>query len=197
MRSLTDRQLIEILLGPRVSTEEVDDLTNKITLAEAALVYGSSPTRVAGRARKIAAAVELGRRVALREVMQTNEIINNADKVAPLARLIVGNDEREHFMVFSLDTQNRLKHVEVVAIGSLNSCIVHPREVYYAPMSYRAASVILAHNHPSGDTEPSGQDIQLTRRLIKAGDILGIELLDHVIIGKDETYTSIRDLGLM
>ncbi len=84
-----------------------------------------------------------------------------------------------------------------VSIGSLNASIVHPRELFKEAVKVSAASIVLVHNHPSGDPTPSGADVQLTRRLVKAGDVLGIEVLDHVVIGDGGEHSSLRDLGLM
>jgi DNA repair protein RadC len=84
-----------------------------------------------------------------------------------------------------------------VSVGSLNASIVHPRELFKDAIRVSAASLVVVHNHPSGDPTPSGADIQLTRRLVKAGDVLGIELLDHVVIGDGGEYSSLRDMGVM
>lgn len=100
--------------------------------------------------------------------------------------------DKEHVYVFHLDTQSRIKIVELVSLGSLNSSIVHPREVFTRAVIERSASIVLAHNHPSGNNEPSSADIDITDRINKAGNILGIKLQDHVICGKD-TYYSFRE----
>jgi DNA repair protein RadC len=84
-----------------------------------------------------------------------------------------------------------------VSVGSLNASIVHPRELFKDAVRASAASVVVVHNHPSGDPTPSGADIQLTRRLVKAGDVLGVDVLDHVIIGDGGAHASMRELGLM
>jgi len=84
-----------------------------------------------------------------------------------------------------------------VSVGSLNASIVHPRELFKEAVKSSAASIVLVHNHPSGDPTPSGADVSLTRRLVKAGDVLGIEVLDHVVIGDGGGHASLRDLGLM
>jgi DNA repair protein RadC len=105
--------------------------------------------------------------------------------------------DREHFWTLALNTKNRLLRVFEVSIGSLNASIVHPRELFKDAVRASAASLIVVHNHPSGDPTPSGADIQLTRRIVKAGDVLGIEVLDHVVIGSEGEHASLRDLGLM
>ncbi len=104
----------------------------------------------------------------------------------------LGDVDREHFLVMLLDTKNKIIGINTVAIGSLNATLVHPREVYKPAVSVNAASVILAHNHPSGDTSPSEDDITMTRRLVEAGGIMGIPVLDHVVLGERGHYTSMR-----
>lgn len=105
--------------------------------------------------------------------------------------------DREHFWSLALNTKNQLLRLVEVSVGSLNASIVHPRELFKDAVRLSAASIVVVHNHPSGDPTPSGADIQLTRRLVKAGDVLGIELLDHVVIGDGGTHASLRELGLM
>jgi DNA repair protein RadC len=90
---------------------------------------------------------------------------------------------KEHFFLISLNTRSKVKFVELISIGTVSSSLVHPREVFRRSILRGATSVIICHNHPSGDAEPSEEDISITRRLIEAGKIIGIELLDHVIIG--------------
>jgi DNA repair protein RadC len=103
---------------------------------------------------------------------------------------------REHFVCFYLNARNQVICRETVSIGSLSASIVHPREVFSRAVKLPAASVILAHNHPSGDVSPSRDDIELTRRLVEAGEILGIDVLDHIIIGAED-FLSFREKGLI
>ena len=104
--------------------------------------------------------------------------------------------DREQFIIACLNTKNEPTNISVVAVGTLNKAIVHPREVFKTAILSNAANVIAFHNHPSGDTEPSQQDIQLTNRLYEAGELLGIKLLDHLIIG-DGTFTSLKEKGYL
>lgn len=107
-----------------------------------------------------------------------------------LVQTLIADADREHFVVISLNSKNRVMNVEIAHIGSLNTCVVHPREILKNPILSNAAAIILAHNHPSQDLTPSDEDIQLTRRIIEAGDILGIEVLDHIIVNnRDEIYS--------
>jgi len=104
----------------------------------------------------------------------------------------IRNSDREHFVALHLDARNQVTALEIVSTGSLNASLVHPREVFKAAILNNAASVILAHNHPSGDTTPSREDIELTRRLVQAGDILGIDVFDHIIVGPDDEFSSMK-----
>lgn len=96
----------------------------------------------------------------------------------------VRDRKKEHFIVFYLDSRNQEIKKEIISIGSINANLVHPREVFEPAVKGLAAQIILSHNHPSGDTEPSEDDSVVTKRLVKAGDILGIEVLDHIIVSK-------------
>lgn len=114
-----------------------------------------------------------------------------------LYRLIapyVADADREHFYGIYLTTKNHLLAVELVSLGSLSASIVHPREVYKPAILHSAGALAVAHNHPSGDPEPSPEDQEFTRRLYKAGELLGIRLLDHVILG-DSNYVSLKERG--
>lgn len=106
------------------------------------------------------------------------------------------NEAKEHFITIHLDCKNRVVCVEVVSTGSLNASIVHPREVFKSCLLSSAAAVVMLHNHPSGDPTPSREDIELTGRLKDAGELLGIRVMDHIIIG-DECYVSFADRGLL
>jgi len=104
-------------------------------------------------------------------------------------------EAKEHFIVLHLDGKNRISCFDRVSVGSLNQSIVHPREIFKTACAVSAASLVLIHNHPSGDPAPSGEDITITRRIKEAGDLMGIKLLDHIIIG--ESYMSFVERGLI
>jgi len=101
--------------------------------------------------------------------------------------------DRENFVVLLLDTKNKIIGLNTVSIGTLNSSLVHPREVFKPAILASAAAIILAHNHPSGDPKPSKEDIEITKRLIEAGDLLGIAVLDHIIVG--DSCLSLKEKG--
>lgn len=111
-----------------------------------------------------------------------------------LIKLFLADKDREYFIVASLDTKNQPVSINICHIGSLNASIVHPREVMKSAILSNAASIIVGHNHPSGQPEPSKEDIDVTKRLVEAGKIIGIDVIDHIIVG-DETYTSLKEKG--
>lgn len=108
----------------------------------------------------------------------------------------IGDADREHFVALMLDTKNQMVALHTVSIGDLSSSIVHPREVFKIAVALGAASIIVAHNHPSGDPTPSPEDIAVTRRLHESGELLGIELLDHIVIG-DQRSVSLKEKGFI
>lgn len=120
--------------------------------------------------------------------------IHRPDDGYTLMKEFLDGLDREHFLVVSLDTKNQPVSVNVCHIGSLNASLVHPREVLKVAILSNAAAVMVGHNHPSGNTEPSREDIEVTKRLKEACELMGIHLLDHLIIG-DETYLSLREGG--
>lgn len=125
---------------------------------------------------------------------ETRKIRSPRD-AANIFRDFVGHADREHFVLMLLDTKNQVTGLHTVSIGDLNSSIVHPREVFKLAIAIGAASIIVCHNHPSGDTTPSPEDIAVSKRLAQAGELLGIELLDHVIIGGEHAFVSLKERG--
>ena len=122
--------------------------------------------------------------------------LSSPDDVAGVLKTYLDGADREHFCIALLDRKGHILGINTVSIGSLSSSIVHPREVFKPAIVIGAASIILCHNHPSGDTAPSKEDLEVTNRLIEAGKIIGIEILDHVIIG-DDSFCSLKARGFM
>jgi DNA repair protein RadC len=121
-----------------------------------------------------------------------------ARSVARVARLFVPEgEEREHFLLIMMDARRVIKGVTVVSIGTLSASLVHPREFFRPAIVAGAASVVAVHNHPSGDPHPSAEDREVTRRLSRAGELLGIPLADHVVIGAEGSYYSFREEGIL
>ncbi len=147
------------------------------------------------KSAQLLAAVELGRRIALEE-MGNQPLISRPEDVYTYLHHRLRDEKQEHVVVLLLNTKNRLIGDVTVTKGTLDSSLLHPREVYREAIRHSASSVILAHNHPSGDPTPSGEDVQITRRIYQAGQIVGIELLDHVVIG-DGRWVSLKQQGVV
>jgi DNA repair protein RadC len=122
--------------------------------------------------------------------------INGMDDVIKAVKPMMADTNKEFFVALYLNTKNGIIKQEVISIGSLNANIVHPREVFRTACIISASSIIVAHNHPSGDPMPSREDIELTKKLADAGKIMGIDLLDHVIIGHDRNY-GFKESGIL
>ncbi|MEF2244238.1 RadC family protein [Paenibacillus sp. IITD108] len=146
------------------------------------------------KARQIVTALRIGRTISL-----TSEPINQIKSPTDVHKLmapIFTDLNKEHFVCMFLNTKNMVLGWETIAIGSLNACIVHPREVFRPAIKRSSASIICVHNHPSGNPEPSEEDIVITKRLLDTGNTIGISVLDHVIIG-NPSYVSLKERGLM
>jgi DNA repair protein RadC len=151
------------------------------------------------KAVTLLAAFSLGRLIA-REVQQEAPLLDTPERVVALLREDNRFYEVENFQVLLLNTRRRLIRMERISQGTLDTILVHPREVFKPAIAANASAIVLAHNHPSGDPSPSDADIQVTRDLIRAGQVLKIEILDHVILGRatqehPKDYVSLRELG--
>jgi DNA repair protein RadC len=146
------------------------------------------------KACQIKACLELGRRLTeTKKIIRVKEKqLSAADEVYVLVKKTISTYAKEHFVVVSLDTRNNILGIDTVFVGTLNSSLVHPRETYEAAIRKHAAGIVVAHNHPSGDPEPSDEDLKVTNLLLDAGKVMGITMHDHLIIGK-ERYFSFRD----
>jgi DNA repair protein RadC len=197
---LSDSALVGVVMGgssggdgddPLHAIGSVTDVW-RLTAEDLLSMPGVGPATAA----RVLAGIEFGRRVHLPSGGPPPAVTTPEDVVALCLPRLRGAD-REHFWALALNTKNRLLRIVEVSVGSLNASVVHPRELFKEAVRISAASLVVVHNHPSGDPTPSGADIQLTRRLMKAGDVLGIELLDHVVVGDGGDHASLRDLGLM
>jgi len=146
------------------------------------------------KAVQILAAIELGRRVASAPGSAGEPVTSPAD-VGRQMSPVLGHLDREHFCALMLNTRGQIIANATISIGSLNASIVHPRELFRDAVRYSAASMILVHNHPSGDVTPSEEDIRLTQRLIKCGDLMGIQIVDHVIVARGHKFLSMKEHG--
>lgn len=200
--SLSTAELLAVVLRTGTRKENVVNMCQRIfseynvkQLSQAQIsklmqIYGIGPTKAA----QIAAVFELARKLE-RHVDGPKRKIRSPADVYSMLYPGMREQKREKLVVLYLDTKNQVLKEEVVSIGSLNSSIVHPREVFKSALMESSASVIISHNHPSGDPTPSKEDIAITEKLIEGGKILGIDVLDHVIIG-DGRYVSLKDEGL-
>ena len=201
-QALKDQELLAVALGTGYRGRHVMELAEGIladypkeSLVDMDL---GQLSRIKGlgkaKAGVLVAAFELARR-GLHKGLGVRPVISSpGDALSMLSD--IKDQQREHFLCLYLNARNQVIHKEVVSIGSLSSAIVHPREVFRTAVAQAAASVILAHNHPSGDVSPSQDDINLTRRLVQAGEIMGIDVLDHLIIGSDD-FISLKERGLI
>jgi DNA repair protein RadC len=127
-----------------------------------------------------------------KEKISDSDILDSPEKIFEYLREKIGKKEKEYFIIMFFDTRNRLI-IDEVSVGTLNASLVHPREVFTKAIKNKASYVVVAHNHPSGDIEPSEEDINTTKRLIEAGKLLGINLVDHIIVSKND-YKSLREV---
>ncbi|MBB4825848.1 DNA repair protein RadC [Sporosarcina luteola] len=202
--SLSNQELIAILLRTGTKEESVLMLANRILtsfdkiqdLREATIEEMMSVKGVGqAKAVQILAAVEIGKRLYQKHT-EGKYTIRSPEDAAAYLMTDMSSLQQEHFVVLFLNVKNEVLHKQTVFIGSLNSSIVHPREIFREAVKRSAASIIVAHNHPSGHPTPSPEDIDVTKRLVEAGSIVGIELLDHVIIG-DHRFISLKEKGYM
>jgi len=203
-KHLSNQELLAILVSSGSKHESVLSLSQRVlihfeglsllkdaTIEELTAIKGIG----AAKAVTILAALEIGKRI---HSHKPNEryIIKSPEDGADYVMEEMRDLKQEHFIAMFLNTKNQVIHRQTIFIGSLNASIVHPREVYKEAVKRSAASVICAHNHPSGDPTPSQEDIHVTRRLTECGKMLGIELLDHLVIG-DRNFVSLKEKGYL
>ncbi len=197
---LSDSELLAILLRTGSEGINVVELSGKILrkfsgvgLAKASVKELKNTFGLgSAKACEIVACYELGRRH-LRD-KQSVLLLSPKDVWDELKD--IRDHKKEHFVIFFLDSRNQEIKREIVSVGSLNANLVHPREVFEPAVRHLAAQVIIAHNHPSGDTNPSEEDLVITKRLVGAGKILGIEVVDHIIVTV-KNFLSLKEQGLI
>lgn len=199
---LSDSELVAIVLGTGTRDKTALRLaetliTNFNDLSILSVAKHGQLLSIGGigeaKAAQVIAAFELGRRAASHKPLKENYISCPEDVwhiLGPSMRLL----DKEHFKSVFLDTKHYVIGVRDISIGSLNASIVHPRELFKEAIKHNASQVIVAHNHPSGNTRPSNEDIELTKRLVKAGELIGIQVIDHIIIGTSG-FTSLKESG--
>ncbi|MCG3149718.1 MAG: hypothetical protein PCFJNLEI_03183 [Verrucomicrobiae bacterium] len=184
-----------IALAAEMLADNSHSLNALAKLEQAELASKKGVGRI--KAIQLKAAFELARRMTEETIHR--EPINDPAQAAACVREEFRSEDREVFRVLLLDTKNRLIRICQVTVGTVNASLVEPREVFKQAITHSATSIILAHNHPSGDPTPSSEDIAITKRLVKAGELLNISVHDHVIIGygRERDYVSLKELGLM
>lgn len=204
VEALSAQEILALILGRGISGESVMVTAQRLlsqfgslkgigsaSLEELAQVRGIG----IAKASQIRAAFELASRMEGGVESTDRPLIKTPEDVNSLVQNRLRGKKKEHFWALLLDTRNRLLKVAEISVGSLDSSIVHPREVFKEAVSASAAAVIFVHNHPSGDPEASEDDTKLTKRLAEAGQIMGIDVLDHIIIG-DRKYRSLKREGI-
>lgn len=203
--ALSNEELIAIIIRTGNKNDSAIDLARKIlsrdnrglislrdtTLQELMETKGVGECKGA----QILAAIELGKRINYKDALNKVKI-NEPTTIANLFMDEMRYLQKEHFKVLLLDTKNQIIVTEEISVGTLNASIVHPRDVFKAAIKRNANSIILIHNHPSGDPTPSNEDINITNRLIDGGNLIGIKVLDHIIIG-DNRYISFKEKNLI
>ncbi len=203
-RVLSDAELLAVLLRTGSTEKSAVELATEILsrfsglknlvqtgVEELGAMHGMGPAKAA----QLKAALEVGRRLASVSEGGRPSIREPGDAAAMVMEEMRHLD-REHFCALMLNTKNRVLARETISIGTLNSSVIHPRELFKMAIRRNASAVILVHNHPSGDPTPSMEDREITRRLQDAGSIIGIEVLDHIIIG-DNKFVSFKDKGMI
>ena len=197
---LSDSELLAILLRTGSEGVNVVELSSKILKKFSGVGLAKAPVKElkntfglgAAKACEIVACFELGRR--LLQNKQSVLLLSPQDVWDQLKD--IRDNKKEHFVIFFLDARNQEIKREIISVGSLNANLVHPREVFEPAVRHLAAQIIVAHNHPAGDLEPSDHDIEITKRLKDAGEVLGIELVDHIIVTKN-SLTSFKEKQLL
>lgn len=200
--SLSNQELLAILLRTGTKEESVLVLANRVlnvferlhhlkhaTIEEMIAIKGIGEVK----AIQLLAAIELGRRLAQKN-NDEKFTIRSPEDAATYLMPDMSSLNQEHFVVLFLNIKNQVIHKQTIFIGSLNASIVHPREIFREAVKRSAASILCAHNHPSGVPTPSTEDIEVTKRIVEAGYIIGIEVVDHLIIG-DHQFVSLKEKG--
>lgn len=196
---LTHAELVAVLLGVGTKKEEVMSMANRIIreYGERAIVNEKNPERLAetleiplSKACQIVASFELGRRAYQQKAGKPVFVRTSTQAFEYLKSM--GTLQKEQLRGLYLNSRYQVIHEELISVGSLTANIVHPREVFQPALEYGAVAVVIAHNHPSGSVEPTGDDILATKQLVAAGKVLGIDLLDHLII-TNTTFVSLME----
>jgi len=202
--ALSAQEILALILGRGIAGESVTMTAQRLLSKFGNLrgIAGASLEELAeirgiglAKASQIKAAFELANRIEGQPETGKRQVVKNPVEVVGVVKGRLKGKKKEHFLVVLLDTRNQVIKVSEVSVGSLDTSVVHPREVFKEAISASAASVIFVHNHPSGDTEASEEDVELSKRLAEVGEIMGIDVLDHIIV-TDNDYLSLKGMGL-
>jgi DNA repair protein RadC len=195
--ALSAQELLALVIGRGIPRKSVINIAQELlirfgsiksigqaTIEELSQIKGIGLAKAA----QIKACFELGRRENLEPELK-NFDIKDPEAVVRAIRASIKDKAKEHFKLILLNPRNKIIGISTISIGTLNASLVHPREIFKDAIMHSAASVVLAHNHPSGDPDPSEDDIKITKKLVESGKILGIEVVDHIIIGKNDYYS--------
>jgi DNA repair protein RadC len=204
-QSLTDAELLAILLrtGTKgrsviaVSQELIKIFGNLAVLASKPLTILTQTSGIGkDKGATLLAAFEISRRIQSQEKWKFNKKITSPSEVADIFIPLLKDELKEKFIIVCLNSANKIITYEVISVGNLNSSIVHPREIFKSAIEHSSASIILLHNHPSGNAEPSNEDISITKKLVEAGKLLDIPVFDHIIIAGN-SYSSFVERRLI
>jgi DNA repair protein RadC len=196
VESLTNRELLMVILGKGIKGKDVTELANDILkLIEKENLTIEKLEKIQGigkaRAGQILASFELAKRYLLkpeRKIKNTEDVLKLVDEIR--------DKKQEHFITITLTGASNVIKKRIVFKGTINYSVVHPREIFADALTDRAAGIVFVHNHPEGDVEPSEQDKRITKQLCKAGELLGIQVIDHITVTKNE-YFSFQEEGLL
>lgn len=207
--SLSIQELLQLILGRGIAGESVAVTAQKLLtyfgslqkLSEASIEELSQIRGIGlAKACQIRACFEIARRTYNNDqtlnAKQKTKTVLSAEDVYKLVKSKLKNYTKEHFFVLSFDTRNKLLGIDEISVGTLNANLVHPRETFEAAIHRHAAQVIIAHNHPSGNPEPSKEDLEITQKLVESGKILGIEVVDHIIVTNKNCF-SLQEEGIV
>ena len=204
-QNLTDAELIAILLRTGKTGKSVLEIAQELiqrdgTLAMLATKTVDSLQKISGigkdKAATLAAAFELSRRILSQSKWLSNKKVTSPQDIADIYIPLLRDENKERFIVVCLNSSNKIIKHETISVGNLNSSVVHPREIFKVAIDCSSASIILIHNHPSGNPEPSNEDIKITQKIVESGKILDIPVFDHLILA-GETYTSFVEKRLI
>lgn len=202
--ALSAQELLALVIGRGIPKKSVMSIAQELmakfgniraisqaTIEELSQIKGIGLAKAA----QIKACFELGRREELEPELK-NFDVKDPEAVVKAIRSSIKDKAKEHFKLILLNPRNKIIGISTISMGTLNASLVHPREVFKDAITHSAASVVLAHNHPSGDPDPSEDDIKITKKLVDSGKLLGIEVLDHIVIGKNN-FCSFKERGLL